>query len=311
MNGNLELTLLGSPEVRLDGAPVTGFRVAEAQALLYYLVVTGRPHTRAVLSGLLWGDLPDANARVNLSTVLSSLRRVLGEHLTINRQTVAFNQASSYRLDVAGFEATIGAVPPAASNAALQKAVTLYRGDFLEGFYVRQAPDFEDWMLRERSRLRERVVQALQALTAGLAEQEAFAQGIVYARQLLHLEPWREEAHRQLMTLLARDGQRSAALDQFQICSRILADELGVEPSVETTEIHERIQRGEIGPTAGQLADDVSLVPAPRHSLPTPSTSLVGRHLETDVIQELLSRADVRLVTLTGPPGVGKTRLSL
>jgi DNA-binding SARP family transcriptional activator len=83
MSDLLELTLFGSPEVRLHGHPVTGFRSSKAQALLYYLAVTGRPHTRPTLAGLLWGDQPDAAARVSLSKYLSDLRDLVGDAVLI------------------------------------------------------------------------------------------------------------------------------------------------------------------------------------------------------------------------------------
>ena len=79
MSGELELTLLGSPEVRLESRLVSGFRSSKAQALLYYLAVTGRPQARATLGGLLWGDQPETAARASLSKCLSNLHELLGE----------------------------------------------------------------------------------------------------------------------------------------------------------------------------------------------------------------------------------------
>ena len=120
--------------------------------------------------------------------------------------------------------------------------MALYRGDFLAGFYVREALDFETWMLTEQARLRELVIQALHTLATHHAEQGELAQGIGDLRRLLNLEPWREEAHRHLMRLLAQDGQRSTALAQYEICRQALAEELGVEPGPETIALYERIR---------------------------------------------------------------------
>jgi DNA-binding SARP family transcriptional activator len=79
----LELTLFGSPTAQYHSQPVTGFRSSKAQALLYYLAVTGRPHTRPTLAGLFWGDQPEAAARTSLSKCLSNLRDLLGNSITI------------------------------------------------------------------------------------------------------------------------------------------------------------------------------------------------------------------------------------
>ena len=98
MPNPLELTLFGSPEVRLHGQPVTGFRSSKAQALLYFLAVTARPHTRPTLAGLFWGDQPEAAARASLSKCLSNLHDLLGDALLVERQTVTFNREYAYHL---------------------------------------------------------------------------------------------------------------------------------------------------------------------------------------------------------------------
>lgn len=111
MTRKLELTLLGQAEVRLAGEPVTGFYSSKAQALLFYLAVTGQTHPRLTLAGLLWADMPDTDALTNLRQVLASLRKLVGDHLTITRQTVAFNRERDYWLDVEAFQAGVEAGP--------------------------------------------------------------------------------------------------------------------------------------------------------------------------------------------------------
>ena len=131
MSGNLRLAFLGTIEIFLDGVEVVGFRSKKTQALLCYLAVTRRPHSRSALAGLLWGDMPEDRARMNLSKSLTNLRRLVGHHLTITRQTIAFAQSSPYHLDVDRFETNL-------SNSAaekneiktMQEAVELYRGEF-------------------------------------------------------------------------------------------------------------------------------------------------------------------------------------
>jgi DNA-binding SARP family transcriptional activator len=322
MTRTLQLTLLGQAEVRLAGEPVTGFYSAKSQALLFYLAVTGQSHTRPALAGLLWADLPETDALMNLRQVLTNLRKLVGDHLTITRQTVAFNRASDYWLDVAVFQAGVEGVyqpspPPFASLRSpppswerglggegmspeverLRQAVDLYQGDFLAGFYVRDAPVFEEWLLAQQARLRELALDALQKLTAYFARRGDYGNGIATTRRLLELEPWHEEAHRRLMRLLARSGQRSTALAQFQTCRQVLAEELGVEPSVETLALYRRIQAAET---------------AQRPNLPLQPTSFIGRQAELAEIQHLLlDEPDCRLLNLVGPGGIGKTRLAL
>jgi len=313
MHDNLKLTLFGSPEVRLHGQPVTGFRSSKAQALLYYLAVTGRPHTRATLTGLFWGDQSEAAARVSLSKCLSNLRDLVGDALLVDRQTVAFNPDYPHQLDTEQFTSGINRPPKLESIHALQAALTLYRGDFLEGFYVRDAPDFEQWLLMQRAQYREAVVNGLHALANYFDQQGDLPQAIAHTRRLLTLEPWREEAHRQLMTRLARSGQRAAALAQFETCRQVLADELGVEPDVETIAVLKAIRTGEFDKVSAPYRHPVTL--SPPHplmpTLPIPPTPLIGRERELAELAELISNLHCRLITITGPGGMGKTRLAL
>jgi predicted ATPase/DNA-binding SARP family transcriptional activator len=317
----LQLFLLGNAEVRQDDVPVTGFNSTKVQALLFYLAMTGRPHRRPMLAGLLWGDMPDTAAMTNLRKALANLRKLVGPHLDITRQTVAFNRKGPYWLDVEQFEATVKDTSGSPDIDQLQIGVDLYQGDFLEGFYLRKTPEFEEWTLAQRARLRELAIQALYSLGAHYTEQGASgrATAIDFTTRLLALEPWREEAHRQMMLLRALDGQRSAALAQYEICRQALEEELGVEPGEETTTLYERIRDEKIGRGAREQRrrGETSAVtlpprpPVPRHNLPARIVPLIGRELELAELARLLTDPDQRLITILGPGGIGKTRLAL
>ena len=244
---NLRLSLLGNLDIcRLD-VPVTGFTSRKVPALLCYLAVTGRPHLRPALAGLLWGEQPDLTAQAYLRKALTNLHQLVGPYVVITRETVAFNRDSSYWLDVEAFEARTGRAAETVGIEPLQEAVDLYRGDFLEGFYLRDAPGFEEWALGQRARFRELFVQALYTLVVHHSQRGpvGHAAATDYVTRLLALEPWQEEAHRQLMLLLAASGQRAAALTQYELCRQVLAKELGVEPSAETRDIHDLLVKGE------------------------------------------------------------------
>jgi predicted ATPase/DNA-binding SARP family transcriptional activator/TolA-binding protein len=297
MTAKLTLSLLGTAAITLNGESVSGQVPAKSQALLCYLAVTGQAHSREKLAGLLWGDSTEDRAQASLRKSLSSLRKLSETALIINRQTVAFNYDSDYWLDVEAFESALAEDDADPERLhALGEAVELYLGEFLEGFSVRQAVAFEEWVLGERERLRQLVLQALHRLSAALADRGEVATAIEYTNRLLALEPWREEAHRQLMTLLARSGQQSAALAQYETCRRILAEELGVEPLPETQALYHRLKtRREASP----------------HNLPPQTTPFVGRQAELAQIAHQLDQADCRLLTLIGAGGIGKTRLAL
>ncbi len=134
--------------------------------------------------------------------------------------------------------------------------------------------------------------------------------GIHYVTRLLNLEPWREEAHRQLMQLLVWSGQRSAALAQYETCRRVLANSLGVEPQAETRQLYDRILRGDpiLSQPAATIGKTTYFRPKP-HNLPAQVTPFIGREAELAEVVDRLHDHDCRLLTLVGPGGVGKTRL--
>ncbi len=294
MSAKLHLRLLGHPEVLLDDRPVTGFISTKVQALLYYLAVSGRPHTRSQLAGLLWGEKAEEAALLNLRKALSNLRHQVGSHIIITRQTVAFNRQAPYELDVESFERLLRGKQHALRD--LRRAMALYRGDFLDGFYVKGAPAFEEWVLLKRARLQAEAEEAGRTLIERYIRRGEYRTAIRYARQLLAMTPWQESIHRRLMWLLAHTGRRDEALAQYERCRRLLADELGVEPMAETTALYERILAAR------------EIKPPPLPPQPTP---FVGREGEIRGIIRRLTNRRCRLLTLWGPGGVGKTRLAL
>ncbi|MGD3916105.1 bacterial transcriptional activator domain-containing protein, partial [Xanthomonas citri pv. citri] len=144
------------------------------------------------------------------------LRRQAGDHITIQRETVVFDHSAPYRLDVERFEAYLRAAAAGGGAAHLRAATELYAGDLLAGFAVRDAPAFEDWLAGERERLRRLALQALHALAVYHSDRAEHLAASAVLGRLLALDPWREDAHRQLMLVLAGSGQRDAALAQYE-----------------------------------------------------------------------------------------------
>jgi len=292
----LEIRLLGSPQILRGDKALNNFISNKVPALLAYLAVTRRAHSRDKLAALLWGEMSDADAKNNLRQALANLKKYFEEELTITRDTIEFTGDAF--VDSLEFDSALrsaSSLDPQPAAVMLTESLRLYRGDFLEGFHVRDAPDFEDWLLAERSRLRELALQALHTLTHFHTTSGHFSEAIIFATRLLAFDPWREEAHRQLMLLQARTGQVSAALTQYETCKKILEKELGVEPSLETTDLYERIR---------------SARHSARHNIPASATEFIGREKELALLREKLANPACRLITLTGLGGAGKTRLA-
>jgi WD40 repeat protein/DNA-binding SARP family transcriptional activator len=348
MSKTLHLTLLGSPHIRLDDQLLTEFATTKAQALLFYLAVTAHsaaqraPHSRDSLAALLWGEMTDTQAKQNLRAVLPDLRRLVGDHLRIERQTVAFDHSSPHWLDVAVLRRGLAPGQTPADLATRQAAVDLYQGEFLSGFYVHNAPAFEIWALEQREQLHVLAVEALFTLVREYMQREAYASALAANRRLLFLEPWSEPAHRQQMLLLDQTGERGAALAQYETCRRILLAEFDVEPLPETTTLYERIrtrssaqrergteptlapertQAGADGPAGDQrpthpasaagTAEEKDL-PAQvvSYNLPRP-IELYGRQAELASLHTWVLDEGCRLVGIFGIGGQGKTALAV
>ncbi len=312
----LSLSLLGPFQVTLDGEPVTDFATDKARALLAYLATEAEhPHRREVLAGLLWPDESERKARQNLRQALSHLRQAIGDEdesapfLLISRQTIQFNLASDHWLDVAAFTVLVetckGHRHRRLENCLpcmrrLEQMIELYQGCFLEQFFLSDSGVFEEWALLKREWLHREAVEALFHLAGYHERRGDYERARHFAWRQVTLEPWREEAHRQLMRLLALDGQRSAALAQYETCRRVLAEELSVEPTADTVALYRRIREEKsFGP------------PVPPHHLPPAPTPFVGREKELAELADYLADPDCRLLTLVGPGGIGKTRLAL
>jgi DNA-binding SARP family transcriptional activator/predicted ATPase/Tfp pilus assembly protein PilF len=285
------------------------------QALLAYLAVeSDRPHRRDALAELFWPERPEGVARAGLRQALSDVRRAIGrEYLQTTRLTAQFNTATDYWLDLELYRAQLAAArshphddPEACPlcMGRLQQAVALYRGPFLAGLELDDSRAFQEWVTLHRERLFRQQGEALRRLAVYRLALGELERARRYARRWVEMDPWSERAHRQWMEVLALSGQRRGAMEQFETCRRILADELGVEPRPETVALYEQIRDGTIWTPA-------ALPPPSLQNLPAQLTPFVGREPELGRVARLLSRPECRLLTIVGPGGVGKTRLAL
>lgn len=287
----LTIRLLGEFALEQDGRRLSlGSRKAEA--LFAYLVMQARPLSRETLATIFWDDSNPDQAGANLRKLLSHLRQFLNPYLLIERQTVEFNRRTNYWLDVAEF---VRLMQPGMAVPNRQTAVPLYRDHFLAGLRLPDAQDIEAWLALERERYRRQFADGLHTLMQHALQEREYEPGISYARRLLALDPLSEYAHRQLMLLLARSGQISAAIAQYHACHQTLLTELGIEPTPATTNLFARLETAVAHPA----------------ELPTPTDSFIGREAELSRTHQMLNDPACRLLTLLGPGGIGKTRLAL
>jgi len=319
----LRLALLGPPVVLRDGIPVT-FDTRKAIALLALLAVTGREHSREQLADLLWPEADSAKGRASLRRTLSVTAAAMGAGLTISRAAVALERAA-VQVDVREFEGLV-ARPDAES---LERAVQLYRDDFLSGFVLRGCPDFEEWQASVSEGLRQSLARGLQRLVTACIAEGDLERATGHARRWLQLDPLHEPAHQAIIRLHGWTGQRSAAMRQYRSLVRVLDRDLAVRPLPETTRLYDDVRAGRLGPPPARPAPLVARAVEPQAAAAgrpgaEPGAGgvngaseaagvwpLVGREAELAALRAAwhATGAAGRVVAIAGQAGSGKTRL--
>lgn len=311
MKENLAVYTFGGLRLMMAGEDFTSVRSRKLEALFIYLAVTQEIQPREVLADLLWDERSQKQALANLRTLLTWLRRYFNSYVTITRTAVGLVAGSDLWLDTAELHSTITSVvgpgKPITQETApkIEEALQLYRGDFLASFFIPEASRFEHWLIEQQATWRSLVLVTLRLLGDFHQGSGMFLKGISLAKRSLQIDPFDEAAYRRLMSLYAANDQRSEALVAFEDCKRILQDELEVEPSQETLDLYMGLKDGTI------VSRNHTFIRSgrPRNNLPRQFTELVGR--KDDIIQVAALLDKFPIVTVTGPGGIGKTRLAV
>ncbi len=303
----LRIRLLGDFSLIYADLPVTGLNSMRLQSLLAYLVLhRDVPQQRQHLAFLFWPDTTEAQARNNLRQLLHQLRQVfpaVDDFLSADMHILHWHSVAPFYLDVAEFEQALTLADEArrrsdqhALQAALEQADSLYRGELLPGCY-------DEWILPERERLRQRRLQALEQLLRLLEAQDDTINAIRSAQRLLALDPLSEDLYRRLMRLFALNNDRASALRVYHTCVTTLQREMGVDPAPATREAYERLMQQKT----------TSIQPIVHQPLPAAPPALIGREREWEQLYAAWQRATEggpHFVLVSGEAGVGKSRLT-
>lgn len=298
----LQLRLFGPPEIMWNGESLEIPR-RQPRAILYHLAALTKPVPRSYLCLLFWPEVPESEARRNLSNQVYNLRRALpnpdviqtpDDSLTLEKQQAWSDVRLFKRLSLSS------------QRKDLQQTADLYRGPFLEGFTLLGEGEFSLWVDRERRGLEQTHLENLLALMEIYANQGKYSEAVACARRYLEIDDLAEQVHCRLIDLYAAQGDRSAALRQYERCATILERELGVDPLPQTRDVYLAV----LEDRTFQMKQPFT--PPTLETIPSLEAPLVGRQehinkLEKAFIEARSGRGSALLVS--GEAGVGKTRL--
>src|SRR5918997_1532343 len=333
------IRLLGPPEASLWGRGLR-FGTKKALALLCYLAAEGKKYPRGQLAELLWPRSDRRSARTDLRSTLSRLRKALGEDgacsegssegvglFAVGRDLLGV-EPRGIELDLRTLEAAVslarsetsvpspggrsvnGAVERRDLLARLESTLEIYRGEFMEGFSLVDAPELELWIETERTRWRA-LFGELCGRVARLQAEAGRPEGAIgTARPWTKHAPLDEDAHLRLIELLSARGDGEGALRAYEDFRGALRRELGLEPSARLAELADRL-RDEVQERASLgtgLAHSTSTTPLSALEVP-----FVGRQEEFGTLvseyEACVSGREPRVVAVMGEAGIGKTRL--
>lgn len=309
----LRFTILGTLQAHSDDAPVKlgGYRQRAVLAAL--LIHANRILPRSRLIELVWEE-PPATVEGVLHNYISRLRAVLDHRGRSGWRLIRTHEAGyefhidPRQIDAGRFEWGVSEARRLTREGRILEAIPVMESALAE-WRGRALIEFtgEPFAVAESARLEHARIAATEALIETELGLGRVQQALERVGELVSSEPLNESVRAQHIRALVAAGRQADALASFKDLRLRLADELGIDPEPQLQALHQRVLRQELTPIQQEMPASI----AHRTNLPTPTTSFLGRQLEVNDIVELLSREDIRLLSLTGPGGIGKTRLAL
>ncbi len=296
----LSLNLLGIPQIYLNDLPIR-LSYLKAEALLYYLVAGRQAQSRTVLANLLWSNSTEKQARNSLRSAIYTIRRSLkpADPLHVERDVISLNH-QHIQLDLSQFQL---ALENSTHANSLARGLLLWRGPFLDGLSLPDCPPFESWLTEQRSYYETLYAEALLRLSRLSIANSQLDAARDTLENLLKLDALHEVGHQELMQLFLRQGNRAAALRQYETLRTLLKEQLGVSPSQPSQALHMKILRADNAVTMSETTTTLSK-----------KNYFVGRRKELVLLnqfyRETVPDGPACLIMLEGEAGIGKTRLA-
>jgi DNA-binding SARP family transcriptional activator len=307
----LKIQLFGQSHLWLDGREIKINR-RKSRAVVYYLAASQQPVKRQLLIELFWIDLPRKKAQQTLRTTLHGLRKSLGENLESDDAAVSL--APTTQADVRTFEEILSR--EGASASQLEEALELYQGDFLQDFYLPDSAAFEDWATIQRESYRRIAKRGFHLLSQIYELKQNYLAALDAIDRALLIEPLQEDLQREAIRLVYLAGDRPGAIRRYDQLRKLLDEEMGVPPMVETRALYDAILLDKLPhptPAPERVEAQSSLPPHNRaektafqHEFET--LPFIGRQEELQMLGNMSMQGNLLLIE--GGPGLGKTRLA-
>jgi DNA-binding SARP family transcriptional activator len=285
----LTIRLFGPPRV-LRGGVELHFDTRKAVALIALLAVNAREQSRESLAAMLWPELDRARSRAALRRTLSVASAAVPE-IVADGQAVSIELASR-ECDVVDFRRLVGSDAPADWAAASE----LVRGNFLDGFALRDSPAFDDWQFAVAEALRNDTSLCLALLVDEAQSRNDLAAALGIARRRIEIDPLSEPAHVDLIRVTAWTGDRLGALEAYRELVRFLDRELGVAPLPSTVELYEAIISGTLATPSRVGSPNPSTAPADAGTDDVTQqiieAAFILRTADTDLIRSVAGRSE-------------------
>src|SRR5215510_12441544 len=297
---SLEIHLFGAPRLFLNGQAVDHVR-RKNRALVYYLAAHPPHLTRETLLSFFWPDHQRTSAQPILRTMIHDLRKHLGDSFFIDDESIAL--ASDTKIDAQIFSTLLQS--PTTDLQKLTDALSLYRGAFLDGFSLADSPQFDDWAASERERYRLMAMRGFTELSRRYERLREYPSALDAIRRALAYNSFQEDIQRDVMRLLYLNGDRAGVIRQYETLRKLLDEEMGVPPMIETRNLYDSIINDTfvVGPPSEASVQTVAAQSEAAKSI----LPFVGREVELEKLKGDLGSG--KLILLEGEPGIGKTRL--
>lgn len=328
--GLLRLTVFGAPEVFHDGSRLS-FPLRKAQALLLYLAVERSLHQRSKLDAFLWPDSEPHEARAALRNAIALLRHLLDDpaaspsashhtHLLSPHDLLGLDPHAPLELDLDVVQRawkaahTLSVVPCeeqcASLVATLQHALSLVRGPFLDGFWLREEAPFDEWHEQQQQQWQVRLQALFDRLSSCQEETGEREQACMTLQRWLALDPLTEEAYRRLMRMHLSLGDPNGALQVYATCRTRLSEALQIKPAPETAALAQRIHAIQAHSSGSAPARSTTAESRSPHELLAPLTGRTATFRQLVRTFQQVRQGQPQAVLVLGEAGIGKTRLA-